>query len=470
MQIVMIGGGICGLASALMLARDGHDVTVLERDREPAPDSKVSAWEFWSRSGVAQFRQPHNLMPGLRLVLETELPDLADALPRAGAARYDLANPLPRHFTDRSPHSIDDKLWCWTARRPVAEWLFAAAAEREPRVTIRRGTRVAELLKGSSAGNGIPHVAGVRTADGEELRADLVVDASGRQSRSPEWLTAVGARAPYEERMDSGFAYYTRYFRGKEPQRLGPVLTAIGSISVLTLQGDNDTWSVTVYAAAGDQPLKALRDEEKWTRAVRACPMHAHWLDGEPITDVLAMAGIVDRYRRFVVDGTPVATGFAALADAWACTNPSAGRGLAVGFLHAVQLRNALRDSANDPHELVENFDARTEAAIAPWYHSQIAVDRARFADMEALRQGQQPQPPAGELARSIGSLLSVMLASPDLFRAGLEYIATVTPVQEILRRPAVAEAIPAARAAMKQAPPPPPFGPNRQQLLDLLA
>ena len=140
MRILIIGGGICGLGTALLLARDGHEVTVLERDAGPIPASPEAAWEHWERKGVAQFRQPHNFMPGLRLLLEAELPDVQDALARAGAARFDLVNPLPPFFTDRAPRPIDDKLWTLTARRPVGEWVFAnAAAEREPRVTIRRG-------------------------------------------------------------------------------------------------------------------------------------------------------------------------------------------------------------------------------------------------------------------------------------------------------------------------------------------
>jgi hypothetical protein len=90
------------------------------------------------------------------------------------------------------------------------------------RIPVRRGVSVVALLTGPSAAKGIPHVTGVRTIDGEEVFADLVVDA---------------------------------------------------------------------------------------TALVAACPLHAHWLDGEPITDVLSMGGIIDRYRRFVVDGVPVATG-----------------------------------------------------------------------------------------------------------------------------------------------------------------
>ena len=42
---------------------------------------------------------------------------------------------------------------------------------------------------------------------------------------------------------------------------------------------------------------------------VGACPLQAHWLDGVPLTDVVATAGMLDRYRRFVVGGQPVATG-----------------------------------------------------------------------------------------------------------------------------------------------------------------
>jgi 2-polyprenyl-6-methoxyphenol hydroxylase-like FAD-dependent oxidoreductase len=470
MRVLVIGAGICGLGTALLLARDGHDVTVLERDADTLPNSPQDAWDHWTRKGVVQFRQPHNFMPGLRLLLEAELPDVQESLRRAGASRYDLVNPLPPSLADQSPRPIDEKLWTYTARRPVGEWVFANAAHHEPRVTLRRGTQVTELVTGQEVISGTPQVVGVRTAGGDALRADLVIDATGRQSRSPEWLRAIGARPPLEQQTDSGFVYYTRYFSGTEPHRRAGTLTPLGSISILTLPGDNGTWSVTLFAATGDQPLKALRHEDAWTKVLRACPLHAHWLDGEPITPVLAMSGVVDRYRRFVVDGAPVVTGFVAVADAWACTNPSAGRGLTVGFLQALRLRDVLRDAGDGPRALVEEFDRRTEAEITPWYDAQIAVDRARFAEMEALREGHKPPPPSDELSRAILSLFSVLVATPDLFRAGLEYIGTVTPVQQILRRPEVEEGISAAREAMKDAPRPPIPGPNRQQLLDLLA
>ncbi len=140
-----------------------------------------------------------------------------------------------------------------------------------------------------------------------------------------------------EESEDSGFIYYGRYFRsadGTTPQPFGPLLAPMGTFSILTLPSDNGTWAVALVTSSGDQVLKRMRDPDLWTAVVEACPLHAHWLQGEPIGDLEAMGGMIDRYRRPVADGRPLLTGIALLGDAWACTNPSLGRGISLGLLH----------------------------------------------------------------------------------------------------------------------------------------
>jgi flavin-dependent dehydrogenase len=243
---------------------------------------------------------------------------------------------------------------------------------------------------------------------------------------------------------------------------MGGALTPYGSVSLLTLDGDNDTWSVTVFAVSGDPPLKRLRHADLFDRVVRACPLQAHWLDGEPITDVLPMAGVLDRYRRFVVDGRPVVTGYAAVGDAWACTNPSAGRGLSVGMIHAELLRDVVRQHLDDPAALARTWDVRTEEAVQPFYRNQIVVDRARLSEMNAIRQGREPPPQDGPMAR----LGVAAMSDPDAFRALLETVQCLALPQDVLERPDIRERVEQHR----QTHPPRVPGPDREKLLHLLA
>jgi 2-polyprenyl-6-methoxyphenol hydroxylase-like FAD-dependent oxidoreductase len=141
--ILVLGAGVCGLATALMLARDGHEVTVLERDTAPPPEAAADAFDGWQRRGVPQFNQAHFVQP------------------------------------------------------------LARIADGEPGVTVRRWVAVAALELRRLDGR--MHVIGVRTEAGETLHADLVIDAMGRGSRLPRLLTAAGAEPPHEEAEDCGF-------------------------------------------------------------------------------------------------------------------------------------------------------------------------------------------------------------------------------------------------------------------------
>jgi 2-polyprenyl-6-methoxyphenol hydroxylase-like FAD-dependent oxidoreductase len=343
---------------------------------------------------------------------------------------------LPPTITDRAPRPDDGAMRCVAGRRPITEWVVTAMAQATPDVTIRRGTRVRELIAGASAIPGTPHVAGVRTTCGEEIRADLVVDAMGRQSPACEWIISAGGRSPIEEAADCNFVYFTRYFSGRQrPRRTGRALTPVGIFSIITPYGDNDTWSITLYTSSKNKAMRALRDPATFHRVVAACPLQAHWLDGEPITPVRLLAGVLDRYRRFVVDGRPVVTGFAAVGDAWACTNPSAGRGLSVGLLHAQVLRNVARRHINDPEVFALDYDAETERQVGPFYRSQIAADRARVAEMNALEQGLPVPPPDPIMAK----LRLAASHDADVFRGMLEIAMCVALPDEVIARPQVA-------------------------------
>jgi 2-polyprenyl-6-methoxyphenol hydroxylase-like FAD-dependent oxidoreductase len=313
---------------------------------------------------------------------------------RVGCVALDVLATMPASIDDRTPREGDERFITITGRRPAIEYAFARVAERL--IPVRRGVSVGGLLAGPSAARGIPHVTGVRTVDGEEFSADLIVDAMGRHSKLPSWLEAIGARRLIEEAEISGFNLLHALLplpTGVVPLYRTALQTYFNSFSLLTLPGNTDTWSVTVFITSDDRALKKLRDPERWTALVAACPLHAHWLDGEPITDVLPMGGILDRYRRFVVNDVPVATGIVSVGDSWACTNPSLGRGIAMGLMHALGTVEVIRQHLDNPLALALAQDYMTETRVTPWYHNTIDIDRTWIARFNASIAGRPAAP-----------------------------------------------------------------------------
>jgi flavin-dependent dehydrogenase len=248
---------------------------------------------------------------------------------------------------------------------------------------------------------------------------------------------------------------------------MAPLLSALGSFSLLTLPADAQTWSVTVYLSSHDQAMKGLRDPERWSRVVGACPRHAHWLDGEAITGVAPMAGIVDRFRRLVVDGVPVITGVLAVGDAWACTNPSLGRGIALGLLHAVATSEVVAEHLGDPRALALAHDDVTQARLTPWYRHTVGLDRARAAAIRAEIEGVPPalsDDPAAVVGRA---LPQAAVQDADVFRAFLEISGVLALPQEVLARPGLRERILELAEGQQS---PPVAAPSRSQLLEMMA
>ncbi|MBV9605267.1 MAG: FAD-dependent monooxygenase [Solirubrobacterales bacterium] len=462
-RIVVLGAGVCGLASAMMLARDGHDVLVLERNPARVPDTPDEAWTRWERQGVTQFRLAHFLLPAGRAVLETELPETIASLSAAGAARISQMANMPPTLADRAARAGDERFVTLTARRPVLEQVVAALAQQHTGLKVRRGVAVTGVT--SKSRGTTPHITGVRLDSSEEISADLVVDAMGRRSRLPQWLRQLGARPVHEESEDSGFTYYQRTFRsddGTLPEIIAPIGSPIGTIFLVTLPADNGTWAVVIATSSGDQPLKRLRDPRVWTSVIDACPLHRHWLDGEPITGVEAMGGLIDQRRRFAPGGEPVATGIAAVADAWACTNPSLGRGMTYGLRHAQRLRDTVREHLQDPDAFARAWDQVTETELRPFYEDTVAENRLRREEIDALRRGVAPPKPDSRTAR----FLAAVPHDPDVFRTYLETRAGLATIRDVVSRPALME-----RIAQLNFPAPVPLpGPNRSQLLELIA
>jgi len=199
-----VGGGIAGLGTALACARDGHRVTVLERDDTPMPANADAAFE-WVRTGAPQVRHSHAFLARLRNLLLERAPDVLDALFAAGATEIPFTANLPETLTDRSPRPGDDELVALACRRTTFEWVLRRLVLDEPGVELGHGLAARTLDAQAGA---TPRVIGV---DGGH--ADLVVDARGPRSSSDEWLASSTSRA------STGFAPASRRRRtsGRQP-------------------------------------------------------------------------------------------------------------------------------------------------------------------------------------------------------------------------------------------------------------
>jgi 2-polyprenyl-6-methoxyphenol hydroxylase-like FAD-dependent oxidoreductase len=468
-EILVLGAGLNGLVTALLLARDGHSVTILERDDAAPGDDAGKVWHDWQRPGVNQFHQLHFMLPRWRTLMQHELPAVLEQVIVFGGTRLNVFDELPTDLTG-GRRDGDERFDTVTARRPILEAAVTAVAQRTHGVSIRRGVKVTGLLTGRRVVAGAPHVTGVVTDGGAVLRADLVVDAAGRRSPVGAMIESAGGSRPHEEREDSGFVYYARHFRssdGSRPTALGTLLQHFDSLSVLTLPGDNDTWGVGFTTSARDKQLRGLRDATAWQAALKLYPTAAHWGEAEPITDVQVIAGIEDRYHRYVVDGEPVVTGLVTVGDAWACTNPSLGRGASIGMLHACALRDLLRDVGPDqPEKLVRRFDEVTESTVTPLYRMTLAFDRHRLNEIDADIAGETYQTPDAGWAMT-KALYAAAQKDPDVLRAYVSVASMLCTPPEALTAPGLVAKVLTLGANAPQYPTP---GPDRAELLSTIA
>src|SRR5882724_13578668 len=154
MRVVIIGAGVGGLGTALALSRQGHDVTVLERDRTPLPHDPDEAFE-WDRRGAPQVRHSHAMLARLRNLLRDRYPDVLAALYAAGVTDWPLTDNLPPTIDDPSAQPGDDDLVMLACRRTTFEWVLRRAVLAAPHVRLIDGVAVNGLVGSEGVVTGV---------------------------------------------------------------------------------------------------------------------------------------------------------------------------------------------------------------------------------------------------------------------------------------------------------------------------
>lgn len=398
-RIVVAGGSMAGLLSALAFARIGAEVELLDRDNtclrtHCAGEADTTIDSLWRR-GVPQARHTHALSALGRKVLRERMPDVWKALLEAGAIEMPFGGRLEN--VAAVPRCGDADLFGLSGRRSLIENVLRRIVLAQRNVNVREGVIATGLLINPGT---VPIVEGVRTSLGD-IQADLTIDALGRASPFGKWLSAIGARAPEETAEPCGLVYLTRWyrFRSRPTMQLSAGFSAGGyasSSGCIACPADNGYVSITVMTPHGDAALYPLAKEQAFTAAARLYPSISAWLEPnvcEPVSAVQRWPGCENRFRRFVVDGEPIVLGLIAIGDALCVTNPTYTRGMSLAAQHALSVADIVGlGGVDDLRRLAMSVDERAQHMVRPWFEDSVAQDRLRNALWRGEARPQIPQ------------------------------------------------------------------------------
>ena len=419
---VVLGAGLAGLLAAVVLAEHFPRVTVLERDTLAGSQA---------RRGVPQARHLHGLMEGGRAAIETLCPGLTDEIVAAGAPTTEVLAGSRWYLSGLRAAPTETGLVTLLASRPLLEWGLRRRAAALPGVRMRENV----AAQGLTAESG--RITGVLMREsgglGQAVRADLVVDCTGRASRAAEWLPGVGARAPEQDSVVIDLGYSSRTYRHRPEHLAGQLGVVVSTMAgrrgggAIVVEGGK--WHVTLGGMLGDHPPT---DHEGFTAFAATLPVldiHRIVTAAEPLSDPVPhrFRGSVRRYFERL---STHPEGFLALGDSLCSFNPLYAQGMTVAAQQALVLRACLREGG-------AHLPARFYAGAA--HHVDVAWRMSTGADLNHPGVVGRRTPRVRLLNSYIGRAHRAAHVDPAVARAFMRVANLVDPPETLLRPGTVA-------------------------------
>jgi 2-polyprenyl-6-methoxyphenol hydroxylase-like FAD-dependent oxidoreductase len=370
-KAIVIGASMAGLLTARVLADYFEQVTLLERDKFSPPGA--------NRKGVPQGKHTHVLLECGRQIMECYLPGLTEELTRLGAANITDVSGNIRWFHSGGYHRPGmSGIAGIGVSRPTLEATVRSRVLALPNIEARQECNVQDLVMIADKSR----VTGVRLEDRrageteEMMKADLVVDASGRGSRSPVWLDELGYGRPSEEEVKIGMGYTTCYYRRK-PEHLAGLsgivflATPPGKRLAIMLAQDKERWVVTLGGYLGNH---TARDYQAFLESAKKLPApHLFNVikDAEPLGEPVSYkfpANLRHRYEK--LDRFP--EGYLVIGDALCSFNPIYGQGMTVAAMEAATLGECLETKQD---HLAKRFFAKVSKIINVSWDAAVGND-----------------------------------------------------------------------------------------------
>ncbi|GAB4198065.1 MAG: hypothetical protein Fur006_47430 [Coleofasciculaceae cyanobacterium] len=369
---IVIGGSMAGLLACRVLSDHFDRVTLIERDRFPKEP------EF--RKGVPQSHHLHILLMRGRMILEELFPGLQNELVAAGASLLDMGTDLawlnPVGWSVRFPSKLE-MLCC---SRNLLEWHVRRRIAQSANVRFLQEAEVTSLLSNADSSQVVGtrirkhNLSKLGSQDEVLLYADLVVDASGRNSKTPQWLTALGYTAPQETKVNPFLGYASRIYQSSSEfsdkwkalylQTAPPTLTRGGGFFPI----EGNSWIVTLYGVGKDYPPTDEAGFLDFVRSLRSPMLYDVIKNAEPLSPIFGYHTSGNCLRHYEqMSRWP--EGLVVLGDA-ACTfNPIYGQGMTTAAMSAMALNQCLVEQLwRGNTNLAQRFQKKLAKVIAtPW-------------------------------------------------------------------------------------------------------
>ena len=380
---VVIGASIAGLSAARVLSEFFGRVTVFERDDLPSGPA--------NRATVPQDQHLHMLMARGAIEFDNLFPGLLKDMVAAGVPmlenRPDCIHLGAAGHVLGTGRTLRDAFTAYVPSRPHLEWQLRKRVQDIDNVKIvRRSVREPRFDTARQRVTGVLLDSGDDAA--EFLAADLVVDATGRGTRLPVWLTQWGYQAPLEQTVDVGIHYATHQFRIPDGLIAEKVVVAGAShdqslgLGMLCYEG---TWVLTTFGVANAKPPATFPEMLKLADEL----LPRHFIDAlaqaEPVGEPAFHAFPVSKWRRYdKLDRFP--DGIVPLGDAVASFNPTFGQGMTMTSLQAGHLRRALQSPDGPDRNVARLLNRATAKTTFPvWTMNAIGDTTFHHAQADSV-------------------------------------------------------------------------------------
>lgn len=359
-RAVVVGAGIAGLCTARILADSFGEVTVIDRD--PLPDEPVA------RQGVPQSRHIHLLLEGGRATLEDLFPGFGEDVLSAGGVTHDAARDVGFYMDGDFLANGPRQRPVYAATRPLYEQIVRRRVAALDGVNLRPNCQFTEYVVDESGTTVAGIVVNPKDGTTEEIAADLVVDATGRTSRTPNWLDENGYTSPVIDEVQVNVTYSSIFVDRPADDRRGIVVLPSpehprgGTFAPV----EGHRWVMTLWGVHGEDPPT---DPDKFADFAASLPVpHLKQMldEHERLTDDIAHYPFPSNLRRRYEDLHRFPEGLVVVGDGIASFNPIYGQGMSVAAFEAIQLHHALVE--NGLKDLARRyFDRVAETVDIAW-------------------------------------------------------------------------------------------------------